>query len=88
MKIKTMLIAMLLIGIIGVTASIKNNSYAEPISYDIHIVENGDTLWKIAQYSNGYGHIDTRRIIEDMGCEANIHKGDIINVPIYGGINE
>lgn len=88
MKNRTMLIAMLLIGIIGITAAIKNNSYAEPISYDIHVVENGDTLWKIAEQSNGYGHIDTRKIIEDMNCGANIHKGDIINVPIYGGINE
>lgn len=87
MKNRTALILFAIIGVFIYCLVLRaNQPYL--VSYESYIVEDGDTLWAIAAQSNGYGHIDTRRIIEDMDCEANIHKGDIVNVPIYGGINE
>ena len=50
-------------------------------------VQSGDTLWDIAQMSNGYGDMDIRNIVYDIqqlsNCTAIINSGDIIYIPTY-----
>ena len=58
------------------------------ISYDTYIVHSGDTLWEIAQTSNGYGRMDIRVIIHDIETASdldtsNISCGDVLQIPIY-----
>ena len=60
----------------------------EIIGYEIYAVESGDTLWEIAEMSNGYDNIDTRRIICDMREASDLETsslqvGEIIKIPMY-----
>lgn len=59
----------------------------DPISYNEYVVRYGDTLWDIAKTSNGYGIIDTRKIVFDMCEESNfgevLNTGDVVYIPLY-----
>lgn len=57
------------------------------VGYETCEVGSGDTLWKFAKTSNGYGIYDIRDIIDDIAkeskCSSNLKVHDIIYVPIY-----
>lgn len=55
----------------------------EPIGYTSYRVHRGDTLWGIAEMSNGYGTIDIRIIIDQMDANPQIYPNDIIMIPQY-----
>lgn len=57
------------------------------VGYDEYIVAQGETLWSIAEESNGYGQMDRRDIIADIqaesGCGSDIRAGQTVYIPIY-----
>ena len=58
------------------------------VCYDTYVVSNGDTLWDIADTSNGYDYVDTREIVYTIrtasGLDtADVYVGDIVLVPVY-----
>lgn len=58
------------------------------VGYNTYVVSNGDTLWDIAKTSNGYDYVDTREIVYTIrtasGLDtADIHCGDVVQVPVY-----
>ena len=59
----------------------------EPIGYTKYTVKKGDTLWALATMSNGYGTVDTRRIVDDIkaesNCTADLRVGQTIYIPDY-----
>ena len=55
----------------------------QPIGYTSYRVRSGDTLWSIAEMSNGYGYIDIRVIIHQMDADPEIHPNDIVMIPQY-----
>ena len=58
-----------------------------PSYFEAYRVQSGDTLWAIAEKSNGFGTIDRREIIAQMelysGVTADIQPGDIVYIPMY-----
>ena len=82
-KIAVFLIIVLLLAVVVGFA----NDTPNIVGYNTYVVSNGDTLWDIAELSNGYGKIEHQRIVYDI-CEASnttpyIHQGDVIQIPIY-----
>ena len=55
----------------------------QPVDYTSYRVRRGDTLWSIAEMSNGYGYIDTRIIIHQMDADPEIYPNDIVMIPQY-----
>lgn len=59
----------------------------EIVGYDEYIVSSGETLWSIAEESNGYGEMDRRDIIADIKaescCDSDIYAGQTVYIPIY-----
>lgn len=59
----------------------------EIVGYDEYTVDEGETLWSIAEESNGYGEMDRRDIIADIqaesGCSSDIYAGQTVYIPIY-----
>jgi hypothetical protein len=57
------------------------------VGYNTYVVSNGDTLWDIAEMSNGYGRMDVREIVYDIrdasNITPNIQLGDVVQIPIY-----
>lgn len=57
------------------------------VSSQPYTVQYGDTLWEIAEMSNGYGKMDIRDIIYDIkelsDCTTEINYGQIVQIPIY-----
>lgn len=57
------------------------------VGYNTYVVSNGDTLWDIAEMSNGYDDMDVRKIVFDIRQASNINAdiqcGDVIQIPIY-----
>lgn len=62
-------------------------SYDKPIDYEVYTVKSGDTLWAIAEKSNGFGRIDRKEIIAEIeirsGVTAIIYPGDTVFIPVY-----
>ena len=79
------LVVSLLIGILFVVASW--NDTPDLVSSQPYTVQYGDTLWEIAEKSNGYGKMDIRDIIYDIkelsDCTTEINDGQIVQIPIY-----
>ena len=74
------LIAAIMVGIILGTAK-----PSKPTDYEYVTVQNGDTLWKLAEMSDGFDHMDRRDIIADMITESDtLNRGDIVGIPMYG----
>lgn len=79
------LVAVMVVGLFAVCV----NAMKKPdiVGYDTYVVRSGDTLWAIAQESNGWNKMDAYEIIGDMeeasNCTALIHPGDIVYIPIY-----
>ena len=63
------------------------NDTPEIISSQPYTVQDGDTLWEIAEKSNGYGKMDIRDIIYDIkklsDCTTEINSGQTVQIPIY-----
>lgn len=83
---KVIIFTIIAIAIIFVIAMA--NESPEIIGYDSYVALSGDTLWDIAELSNGYGNMDIREIIFDIqeasGLNtADIHSGDILQIPVY-----
>lgn len=55
----------------------------QPVEYTAYRVHKGDTLWSIAEMSNGYGYIDIRIIINQMDADPEIYPNDIVMIPQY-----
>lgn len=60
----------------------------EIVSYDTYVVSDGDTLWGIAEMSNGYNDMDINEIIYDIKKASNLEVsslniGDVVQIPIY-----
>lgn len=79
------LVVSLLIGVLFVVASW--NDTPNIVSSKPYTVQYGDTLWEIAEQSNGYGNMDIRDIIYDIqrlsDCTTEINNGQIVQIPIY-----
>lgn len=79
------LVVSLLIAIVSVVASW--NDTPDLVSSQPYTVQYGDTLWEIAEKSNGYGKMDIRDIIYDIkelsDCTTEINYGQIVQIPIY-----
>ena len=62
-------------------------SMPEPAYYESYVVKSGDSLWEIAQQSDGWNKYDGQMIIEDMrersNCTATIYPGQVVYVPMY-----
>lgn len=86
---KKLLIVLLIAGIlIGVfTLVVKALQTPDPVSYELYVVEKGDTLWGIAHQSDMWNKMDASIIIEDMkeksDCTATIYPGQIVYIPMY-----
>lgn len=86
---KKLLTVLLIAGIIigGCVLVVKSMQTPEPVSYERHIVEKGDTLWSIARQSDMWNKMDAYIIINDMqersGCTATIYPGQLIYIPMY-----
>lgn len=86
---KKLLIVLLIAGIlIGVfTLVVKALQTPDPVSYELYVVEKGDTLWSIAHQSDMWNKMDASIIIDDMkeksDCTSTIYPGQIIYIPMY-----
>ena len=62
-------------------------SMPEPAYYESYVVKAGDSLWVIAQQSDGWNKYDGQMIIEDIrersNCTATIYPGQVVYVPMY-----
>ena len=60
---------------------------AQPVKYEPYTVCFGDTLWNIAQLSDGHGRYSTDKIVRDIitGSNSVLRPGDLVFVPMYGG---
>lgn len=73
-----------LVFVVGFAANDTNNI----VGYNTYVVTMGDTLWDIAETSNGYNNIDIQQIMYDIRQAsnldgANISCGDVLQIPIY-----
>lgn len=79
------LVAIMIVGLLTVCV----NAMQKPdiVGYDTYTVRSGDTLWAIAQESNGWNRMDAYEIINDIeeasDCSSLIHPGDVVYIPIY-----
>lgn len=59
----------------------------EPAYYESYVVKSGDSLWVIAQQSDGWNKYDGQMIIDDIcersNCSALIHPGQVVYIPMY-----
>ncbi len=59
----------------------------EPVDYERYVVKSGDTLWEIAQQSDGWNKYDGHSIIDDIcersNCTATIYPGQVVYIPMY-----
>ena len=82
-KIAVFLIIVLLLAVVVGFA----NDTPNIVGYNTYVVSNGDTLWDIAEMSNGYGRMDVREIVYDIrdasNITPNIQLGDVVQIPIY-----
>ena len=75
--------------IILVCVILMANSFSmpEPVSYESYVVKSGDTLWEIAQQSDGWNKYDGHDIIDDIcersNCTATIYPGQVVYIPMY-----
>lgn len=84
MNIKSIVAVVLLSAVFLVGVVIfSNNTDPTPIGYTAYRVHSGDTLWSIAEMSNGYGYIDIRIIIDQMDADPQIYPNDIVMIPQY-----
>lgn len=83
--ITTILVAAMILG--GLALMVNALDTPEPVSYETYVVEQGDTLWGIAQQSDMWNKMDARNIIDDMqeksNCSALIYPGQIVYIPMY-----
>ena len=89
-RVRNTLIIMLLLVTLAISSVLfirETIKRQDPINYDEYVVRSGDTLWDIAKTSNGYGTIDTRKIVFDMCEESNfgevLNTGDVVYIPLY-----
>lgn len=84
-----MLVAILLVTLslgifIGVSFA---NSVPNFTSFSKYTVHRGDTVWEIAELSDGWDKIDARFIVDDImklsNCSENIHPGQTVYIPMY-----
>ena len=75
--------------IILVCVILMANSFSmpEPVSYESYVVKAGDSLWVIAQQSDGWNKYDGHDIIDDIcersNCTATIYPGQVVYIPMY-----
>lgn len=84
-RIAIMLVVTFFVGfILGVFIT---SSVPHPVSVKPYVVSSGDSLWSIAEMSDGWEHIDTRIIVDHIqsfsNCSSLIHTGDVIYIPMY-----
>lgn len=66
---------------------VTNFQDAEPEYYEPYGVQANDTLWDIAKKSDGYGTIDTRKIIDRIkevsDVSSMIYPDQLVYIPMY-----
>lgn len=86
----TITVIVIIGGVLGGTIYIMVTNAAAKYTYQrtvTYYVEQGDTLWAIAQNYSDSKNQDVRRvidIIEDINdCPADIYPGDALEIPVF-----
>lgn len=84
---KTVIISIVIVVLVCVFFIACIPSMPDPVDYERYVVKSGDTLWGIAQQSDGWNKYDGHSIIDDIcersNCTAMIHPGQVVYIPMY-----
>lgn len=87
--ITTLVILFIVVTVFCIMYTVFSHAFekVDPVYYETYVVQSYDSLWTVASMSDGYGELDTRRIIEDIKDMNNIgdviYPDQVVYVPMY-----